>query len=164
MKVLALDPGTKSCGVFDGITSETWDFKGSRPERLAQFYRRFVNCLYAGRYYAVVYEFAFVRGPDATRCGFGIDGIIEAVATDLGCAVLDVNNNSLKAWARVYGAAIPTKGKKGQRSAEGKIAMMEFVKSKFGGVPSGPDEADVIALWHYFQEHAKVTQPKEKRK
>ena len=53
----------------------------------------------------VVYERPFARGRDATRCLWGIAGIIEAEATNAGLPVVDAENKAVKKFATGGGAA-----------------------------------------------------------
>lgn len=161
MKILAVDPSTTSCGVFDGVTPETWVFKGNRPVRFAAFAERLSAKLKEAAdtdmpFDVVIYEYAFARGADATRCGWGMDGIIEALATSGGCAVIDVQNSALKAWARSRGAEIIPANKKKKVKGNGKQGMIDFVLEKFGIAVSSDDEADAISAWNYAREKAVV--------
>ena len=161
MKILAVDPSTTSCGVFDGVTPETWVFKGTRPVRFAAFAEQFSAKLKQAAdtgmpFDVVIYEYAFARGADATRCGWGMDGIIEALATSGGCAVIDVQNGTLKKWAREQGAIITPGNKKKKVKGNGKQGMIDFVLAKFAIPVASDDEADAIAAWHYAREKAVV--------
>jgi Holliday junction resolvasome RuvABC endonuclease subunit len=53
----------------------------------------------------VVYETPFARGRDATRCGWGSAGVIEAAASLAGLPVLDISVATIKKFATGSGNA-----------------------------------------------------------
>jgi Holliday junction resolvasome RuvABC endonuclease subunit len=53
----------------------------------------------------IVYEQPFARGAAATRCLWGIAGIIEALAHNAGAACLCITPSEIKKWATGAGTA-----------------------------------------------------------
>ena len=64
-----------------------------------------------GPYDFVVYEEQFVRGDAATRCLYGVVGVIESVAIMCGAGVMPVPQGTLRSWAALQGADPQLKGK-----------------------------------------------------
>lgn len=157
VKVLALDIGTYSTGVFDGQAPYTWNFpkKDDRATRFSAFADRLWKMVYDARFDAIVYELPFFRGRDASRCLFGLTGIIEASAVAAGAAVLDVNNSTLKSWAGV------PRGKEAKGSAEerNKVPMIAKAEELTGWqwVNLNEHEADAVVLYHYALERMEIS-------
>lgn len=102
MKLLAVDPGSNSVGLFDGKTYTTLVAPKTqqRPERLAFIGRGFVDFLDKhGPYDFVVYEEQFVRGGPATRALYGAVGVIECSAINSGAGIMSVPQSSIRQWA-----------------------------------------------------------------
>ena len=103
MKVIALDLGSNMALAHNlrGHPSATSiAFRGDRETRAAAtqiWLEDRLKVLIAAD--AVVYERPFARGRDATRCLWGLAGIVEAAATRAGLPVLDVDVSTLKKFA-----------------------------------------------------------------
>ena len=103
MKIITLDLGSTMALAHNlrgepSATSVT--FKGDRETRAAAtqiWLEDRLKGLIAAE--VVVYERPFARGADATRCLWGLAGIVEAAATRAGMAVLDVDVLTLKRFA-----------------------------------------------------------------
>lgn len=91
----------------------------------------------------VGYERPFCRGLAATRSLWGYAGVIEAVATDEDCAVLDEDNKKLKKHIAGYGSA--TKGD-----------VIAAVNKAFGLNVDNEHTADAVALLDYMTLKAEV--------
>lgn len=147
MKLMAIDPGSKEMGImYHGLDRPfTLKFLGDRPARLADVMLRlgwlFLN--HAPLVDTVLYERPFARGGPATRCLWGVAGIIEAVATEHGCATLDITPSMLKKWALGKGG--------GKRD---KAPMIELANT-MGYDGLNEHEADALLLYHYGLEHIK---------
>tara|TARA_R110000868_G_scaffold24342_4_gene96294 strand:- start:3168 stop:3626 length:459 start_codon:yes stop_codon:yes gene_type:complete len=106
MKVIALDLGSSMAmahNVLGEARVQSKTFKGLREQRAADtrdwldYWLEAIDLL--GGADAVVYERPFARGRDATRCLWGLAGIVEAAATRAGLPVLDVDVSTLKKFA-----------------------------------------------------------------
>ncbi len=110
MTILALDLG-KHMGVAyqgdDGPHAFSWLLRGvNREQRLAALADYLDLLLKAPKGFdVVVYERPFARGLHATRSLWGYAGVIEAIATKHGCAVLDILPSSIKKHATGSGRA-----------------------------------------------------------
>jgi len=159
--LMAIDPGSKEMGVmFTGCSApftlrvsahkrpgrelREWRFAdlSQQLENLFKYEARDVDC--------VIYERPFCRGMDATRCLWGIAGIIEALATLSGCAVLDVGPGTITSWALGTGKA-PKK--------RDKNPMIELA-STMGYGTLNEHEADALMLYHYGLQHIETGEPK----
>lgn len=80
----------------------------------------------------ILYERPFCRGMGATRSGWGLAGVAEAVATNEGAAVLDITPKSIK---------LATTGKGGATKDEVTAALRQR-----GYSITQHDEADAVAL------------------
>ena len=83
-------------------------FEGARAQRMGdtlEWLEAILSVGYREEGGTVVYERPFTRGMDATRCGWGIAGLIEAVAHRNGYAVVDIDPSSIKKWATGSGKA-----------------------------------------------------------
>lgn len=161
MRLLAIDPGTKHMGWFDGEQWGTWDFpeKLPRAERLALALRALEEKIRGEMTdsldvdYTVVYEEQFNRGRDATKCLLGVQGIIEAVATDAGSAVLFLNNSTTKKWT-----GAKTKDQMIKWAAR-KVDHLNVVGVQFCPpecTSLNEHEADAIAIYYYALEHMEI--------
>lgn len=96
-------------GFEDFVVTEHRKFEGPRAHRAGAtrqwVAQRLQEIKEACGLDAVVYERPFARGRDATRCLWGIAGIIEAEATNAGLPVVDAENKSIKKFATETGAA-----------------------------------------------------------
>ncbi len=125
--------------------------KGIRSHRASQILAwltaLFRSCEWAGQPIdAVIYETPFARGRDATRCLWGIAGLIEAVATAAGAAVVDVQPSKIKAWATGSGKA-------------DKDAMTAAAK-RMGYAGDNEHEADAYCLLKYGEENIRTKKAK----
>lgn len=113
MKIIHFDIGKNmafahnACG--DVIVTEHRLFDGPRAHRAGQtrlwLARRLKEIKAGPGLEAVVYERPFARGRDATRCLWGLAGIIEAEATNAGLPVVDSENKQIKKFAALTGVA-----------------------------------------------------------
>lgn len=113
MKIIHFDIGANMAlahnGFGDFIVTEHKLFTGPRAHRAGAtglwLRRRLSEIRDECGLDAVVYERPFARGRDATRCLWGIAGLIEAEATNAGLPVVDSENKSIKKFATETGAA-----------------------------------------------------------
>lgn len=152
MKLVAIDIG-KYAGLFNGETAHT-EFLGDPPKNFGAPYRhvrfqKFNNFLYGYLLMhapdVVAYERPFSRGLDATRSGWGYAGIVEAVSTQLGCAVLDPMNGSIRKWAT------------GTAKKSGSKDPMILKAKELTGIEVDEHSADAICMWHYVMETMEVS-------
>lgn len=117
-------------------------FKGDRQVRLAGVLRAcdhiFPSLKEAGLE-AVFYERPFARGLHATRSGWGIAGVIEAVAMRYGLVALDMPPSTIKKFATGKGRA-------------SKEEMIEAAR-RFGYTGSDEHEADAVCALKYAEEN-----------
>ncbi len=151
MKLIAIDIG-KYTGFYNGITAHT-EFLGEKPkgyhgpfrhQRFEKFLNFLTGYLLVEAPDIVCYERPFGRGFDATRSGWGYAGIIEAVATDLGAAVLDPHNGTVRKWATGSG-----------KKAGSKEPMVAKAK-ELTGLDLDEHSADAVCIWHYVNETMEV--------
>ncbi len=148
--ILALDLGAKTgwCLLFDGkVYGGMIEFKGDRHARLRAFHDWLHKMLLDHDPGVVAYERPFARGLAATRSLWGMAGITEAVAGDFA-AVLDVNTQTLKAWARDETGLGPASDKKAATTAA--------ATQRLGHAPVDDNHADAVALAFYVREKMKV--------
>ena len=114
MKIIAFDLGSNMAlahnGCGDVAVVEHKLFTGPRAHRADLTAKWIANRLLVCheariKFDVAVYELPFARGRDATRCLWGIAGIIEAVCTSWGMAVLDVTPGEIKKFAAGKGGA-----------------------------------------------------------
>ena len=151
MKIVAIDIG-KYMGFYNGTEAHT-EFLGDKPkkyigefrhERFKDFQNFLTGYLILQAPDVVAYERPFSRGLAATRSGWGYAGIIEAVATDCGAAVLDPTNGSIRKWATGSG-----------KKAGSKDPMIAAAK-RLSGLDVDEHSADAICMWHYVNETMEV--------
>ncbi len=148
--ILALDLGAKTgwCLLVDGKAyGATVEFKGDRHERLRAFHDWLHGVLFEHDPNVVAYERPFARGLAATRSLWGMAGIVEAVAGDFA-AILDVNTQTLKVWARTKTGLGP--------SSDKKAATVAVAAQLLGRAPDDDNHADAVALAFYVREKMKV--------
>lgn len=118
-----------------------FEFEGARAARQGELLTYLTNLLEEAKANLdiVVYETPFARGRDATRCGWGQAGIIEAVATSAGLPVLDVAVSTIKKFATADGHAPKT-------------AMIDAAR-KMGYTGKNEHEADAVCLLRYAEEN-----------
>ena len=102
-----------------------------------------------GQFDFIVFETAIRRGKDATRCLWGVSGILEAIAYANGVGTIDIDNNTLRKWATGSGR----KFVKNKASEENPmfVKAREFVSLEFWNTMTD-HEADAICLYHYLLE------------
>lgn len=146
LKLITFDLGANFAlahnGHEDVIVVEHQVFTGPRAHRakatMNYLNARLEECDDAGiTFDAAVYERPFVRGRDATRCLWGIAGIIEAVCTDWGMAVVDAENKQVKKWAKGHGGV--------------KDGMLEAARA-LGYIGDNEHEADTFCLLKYSEQ------------
>ena len=141
--------------VCEGVViSDSFLAQGPRAHRAAQIMRwlrvRFTEIKKAGTVDLVAYERPFSRGMDATRCGWGIAGLIEALATEIfQCAVTDTDPQTIKKFAT-------------GNSKAGKSEMTEAAQ-RMGYTGFCEHEADAYCLLKYSEGNATVLPSKGKR-
>lgn len=112
MKIIALDLGSHMALVHNGMDIpivDSYHFEGPRAHRMGAtlrwLHKRFTQIKVACSIDLVVYERPFGRGMDATRCSWGIAGLIEAAATNNGWPVTDMDPQTIKKFATGKGRA-----------------------------------------------------------
>jgi Holliday junction resolvasome RuvABC endonuclease subunit len=152
MNIIAFDLGKHfawawryvGMGTHTGVVcAGTIELDGIRSHRMGQLMRLLPEVFNAHHFDLVVYETPFARGRDATRSLWGIAGIIEAVATNAGVAVLDVATPTIKKFATGHGKACK----------EDMIAAAQ----KFGYRGTNEHEADASCLLAYAEANAERT-------
>ena len=114
-------------------------FTGPRAHRQGQLLDWLPSILTIGLD-LVVYETPFARGRDATRCGWGSAGVIEAAASLAGLPVLDVAVATIKKFATGSGNAP-------------KEAMI-YAATMLGYEGANEHEADAWCLLKYAEQNA----------
>lgn len=150
---------------------------GPRQERAAQtlrwLVRRRKDMRDAGITFALVhYERPFSRGFDATRCGWGLAGMIEAVFGD-NAVVLDSTPQSIKSFALEKIGRVPSRSKTKMKAADRtaaalqeKLWMIEAAQA-MGYEGNNEHEADAycgLKYAEYYAEHGEPPKPKRKKK
>ncbi len=108
MRIIAFDLGKNFAWAWRpqrGIVAGHLALDGIRSHRMGQLMKLLPPILGSMCFDAVVYETPFARGRDATRSLWGIAGIVEACATNAGCAVVDVAVPTIKKFATGHGKA-----------------------------------------------------------
>jgi hypothetical protein len=149
MKIIALDLGSNMALAHNGMDVpivDSKEFKGPRSYRAGQILGwldvRFIQIRAVCPIGLVVYERPFARGMDATRCGWGIAGIIEALAWKQGWAVTDTDPQTIKKFAT------------GHARAE-KEQMIEAAR-RMGYTGHNEHEADCFCLLKYAEANATI--------
>lgn len=114
-------------------------FTGLRAHRQGQLLAWLPHML-SGGLDLVVYETPFARGRDATRCGWGSAGVIEAAASLAGLPVIDVAVATIKKFATRDGRASKD--------------MMIRAAQRLGYQGSNEHEADAFWLLKYAEQNA----------
>ena len=152
MKIIAFDLGAHFAMAHNGfpevVCVEHGVFTGPRAHRagatLRYISRRLAECKNNGVPMEVaVYERPFARGMDATRCLWGLAGIIEAACTNNGLAVVDALPTEIKKFATGKGTA-------------SKEAMMDAARA-MGYQGDNEHEADAFMLLKYAEIYVKGT-------
>lgn len=142
-KVVAFDLGATFAWATNMHRRKRWQvvkLEGIRAHRLAAF-AAFLreNGGWLAKADAVVYETPFARGRDATRSLWGMAGVLEAGATELGLPVVDVAVPTIKKFAAGSGHAP-------------KDAMVAAAR-RLGYRGSNEHEADAWCLLKYAEEN-----------
>jgi len=141
MKIIAFDLGKSMAWAHNarGLTVASHSYEGPRAHRLSALMdnldKYFTDSGFM--FHALVYETPFARGRDATRSLWGIAGILEAIGTNYGMAVVDVAVPTIKKFATGHGFA-------------SKDAMIEAAK-RFGYRGNNEHEADAVCLLRYAE-------------
>lgn len=155
MKLLAVDPGSQTVGLYAPEFVRTLDLmqgekKVERPERLSRLMVQFAEAMIdAGPVDFVVYEEQFVRGGATTKALFGAVGVIEAVAGLQFAGVVSVPQASLRKWA--WGTLMKA-GK--AKDTMGDKQVYKAVASLYTDT-SGFDEhqCDACCVYHFTMEN-----------
>lgn len=151
--ILAIDPSTTSLGwaynpVWTGeIVAPT---KLPRPQRLNVMWTGLTHVFAQTKVDLVVYYRPFTRGDDATRCQWGVVGIVEALAIQAGAAVTDVSEAKVRSH---YG--ISSKLPKGARRRDELKEKALAAAREIGYSLSSIDEAEAALLVEYTRANAK---------
>lgn len=178
MKIIHFDIGSNMAfahnGCGDVIVTESFTATGPRQLRAAQtlrwLARRAKEMKDAGIVFDLChYERPFSRGFDATRCGWGLAGLVEAVFGG-HTVVLDSTPQSIKSFALAKIGRKPTrtreKMKSGDRTAaaaQEKLYMIEAAQF-MGYEGENEHEADAYCGLKYAEQYADAPKPKRIRK
>lgn len=156
MKIIALDLGSNMALAHNGMDVpivDRYTAVGPRAHRAKDIMlwvnKRFSEIRANCDIELVVYERPFGRGMDATRCGWGIAGIVEAVATAHGWPVTDTDPQTIKKFATG----------KGRAEKEQMIAAARGM----GYTGNNEHEADAYCLLKYAESSALILPSKGKK-
>ena len=153
MIILGIDPSTTNLGwAFNPTwTGEiTAPAKIPRQKRLLTMWRGLVPVLNSSRVDLVTYYRPFTRGDDATRCQWGVVGIVEAIATNAGAAVTDVSEGAVRSH---YGIA--SRLPKGEARRKDLKEKALAAARQVGYIGASIDEAEAVLLVEYTRANAK---------
>lgn len=167
IKIIHFDLGTNMAFAHNGYghpICERFVSTGTRAQRAAQtlawLLGRLAEMKAAGIKFDVAhYERPFARGYDATRCGWGLAGIIEAVFGE-DCVVLDTTPQSIKSFALGKAPArkkMTSKEKTAASKAE-KLAMIARAQA-LGYYGDNEHEADAFLGLKYAEAFCVRTLP-----
>lgn len=172
LKIIHFDLGSNMAFAHNGceevVVTERKTFVGSRQERAAAtlewIVKRFGEMKKAGIKFDVVhYERPFARGFDATRCGWGLAGIIEAAAGH-NTVVLDTTPQSIKSFALGSKKIARKKMESSERrkaAADEKLLMI--ARAQELGYPGDDEhEADAFMGLKYAEHYCQRTEGKIK--
>lgn len=157
MKIIALDLGSNMGLAHNGMgvpIIEHKKFEGTRAHRvygiMTWLDNRFSQIRAACDIDLVVYERPFGRGMDATRCGWGIAGVVEGIATKHGWACTDTDPQTIKKFA----------------TGKGRAEKPEMIAAaqRMGYTGSNEHEADAFCLLKYSEQSATIIPTKGKKK
>lgn len=149
MNILGIDPSTTSLGwAFNPVYCGALTAKGDRPTRFCKMWHGLVPLINLNRPDLIVYYRPFQRGDDATRCGWGVVGIIEALANNADAAVCDVDEGTVRSH---FG--IKSNAPKADRRADLKAQALVVAQS-LGYDGNHEDVADAILLVEYTRLNA----------
>lgn len=163
MKIIALDLGSNMALAHNGMDVAICDHlvaTGPRAHRAGAIMGwldlRFRQIERACSIDLVVYERPFARGFDATRCGWGLAGIVEALATKYSWAVTDQTPQSIKKFAIGGRARVKmTSAERRKAAADEKQLMIEAAR-RMGYTGHNEHEADAFCLLKYAEAHAVI--------
>ena len=139
MKIIAFDLG-KNMSFAHNLNKTPFathkTFDGTRAERLAST-MVWLLAIDWHHFDACIYETPFARGRDATRCGWGVAGLIEACASNSCVPVMDAAVSTIKKFATGHGKACK----------EDMVAAAQ----RFGYKGSNEHEADAVCLLKYAE-------------
>ncbi|MDR3562030.1 MAG: hypothetical protein P4N59_11430 [Negativicutes bacterium] len=147
MNLIAFDLGANMAFACEDVVHfPHWSvktFKGHRTYRAADTLK-WLNEAFDNHPWVdtAIYERPFARGQDATRCLWGIAGILEAVATSKGCTVLEVLPSTIKKWAT------------GSGKADKEVMTAAAVRLGYYG--QNEHEADAYCLYQYGRANIRV--------
>lgn len=141
--ILAIDPSTTSMGWATATDCGHVKAKGLRPARLWGMHQHLYYLIERVQPNLITYYRPFARGADATRCAWGIVGILEAIATYAKCPVQDVPEGTVRKHFK-----FPTRL---DRDALKNFSINLAKSMEFG--PENDDEADACLLWAWSKEH-----------
>lgn len=179
MKIIHFDIGANMAfahnGCGDVVVTELFKIEGPRQGRAAGtllwLARRVSDFRKAGiKFDLCHYERPFSRGFDATRCTWGLAGLIEGVFGN-DCAMIDSTPQSIKSFALAKISRVPSRSKYKMKSADRlaaakqeKLWMIEAAQT-MGYEGDNEHEADAFLGFKYAEEYAAHGEPpKLKRK
>lgn len=168
LKIIHYDLGTNMAfahnGCGDVVICERFVASGSRQQRAAQtlawLQQRHAEIKAAGITFDVAhYERPFARGFDATRCGWGLAGLIEGFHGG-DCVVLDSTPQSIKSFALGKAPARKKMTSKEKRIASiaEKLKLIEVAQA-LGYYGDNEHEADAFLGLKYAERHCARTLP-----
>lgn len=147
VKIIALDLGSNMALAHNGMGVPIVDhktFEGHRTHRIYEIMwwidKRFAEIEMECGADLVVFERPFARGMDATRSGWGIAGVIEALATKYGWPVTDTDPQTIKKFST-------------GNSRASKEQMIEAAQG-MGYTGTNEHEADAFCLLKYAEKSA----------
>lgn len=181
MNIIHFDIGSHMALAHNGcdgvVVVEHFVATGPRQERAAQTLRwlakRAAQMKAAGIVFNLChYERPFSRGFDATRCGWGLAGIIEGVFGS-NCAMIDSTPQSIKSFALAKIDRTPSRSQGKMKSADRVVAakqeklwMIEAAQA-MGYEGDNEHEADAfcgLKYAEYYTVHGEPPKPKRKKK
>lgn len=165
MNIIHFDLGSNMAlahnGCGDVVVTKHFVAKGSRAQRMSQTLDWLVKVKYAAheagiKFDVAHYERPFSRGFDATRCGWGIAGLVESVFGN-DCVVLDSTPADIKKFAlgKIKRVKMTSAEKKKANAAE-KLAMID-VAQFWGYQGNNEHEADAFLGLKYAETEVRKT-------
>lgn len=155
MRILAIDPGTKTGWAFsDGerVTSGVNTLKLRPGEAKSMRYIRFKKwfddmLIECAPVQLVIYEMPHMQGLAATEFLMNLVGRIKEVCDEYGVPFTDVHSGTLKKFTAGHGKA-------------SKAQMMKLALDRFGVIVATDDEADALHMLAYAREIYEPTKEK----